>query len=240
MLTLLCVDDEVAGLNVRKLFLESVGYKVLTATDGQQALEIFSQGSIDAVILDYRMPGMNGGEVAARMRKINPAVPIILYSAYLSLSADALDSADAFVTKGQSPTVLLAELDSLLDRAHAHPDFEGEYVAFANRSRRYVRVSEGFCRLLGYSREEMLHMSIDELAATPSEVSERWEQYIVDGKLQGEITLRDRSGALVPMAFSARVFPDGCMVSRMEPLKPPSQGPERVSGPNPERASGAR
>ena len=85
MPTLLCVDDEPAGLKVRKLFLETVGYKVLTAEDGMQALDIFSETAVDAVVLDFRMPQMDGGEVAARMRKMKPAVPIILYSAYLSL-----------------------------------------------------------------------------------------------------------------------------------------------------------
>ena len=224
MPTLLCVDDEPAGLKVRKLFLETVGYKVLTAEDGMQALDIFSETAVDAVVLDFRMPHMDGGEVAARMRKMKPAVPIILYSAYLSLSADALRFVDAFVTKGQSPAVLLAEIENVLRRKHGHAESEGEYVAFANGNRRYVHVSEGFCQLLGYTREEMLDMSIDEVAATPAEVPGKWQQYVVDGKLQGQIMLRHRSGALIPITFSAQVYPDGCMVSRMKPLR--SEGNE--------------
>jgi PAS domain S-box-containing protein len=229
MPTLLCVDDEIAGLSVRKLFLESVGYTVLVAGEGEEALQVFSSHAIDAVILDYRMPGMDGGEVAARMRKIKPRVPIILYSAYLSLSAESLRYADAFVTKGQSPAVLLAEIKNILGAAHGHATCEGEYIAYADAQRRYIDVTDAFCRLLGYTREEMLGMSIDQVVASPGEVPERWQQYISKGELEGEIVLRHRSGALVPVAFEAKILPDGRMVSRMQPLPLAPSGTPQVS-----------
>jgi|GraSoiStandDraft_9_1057307.scaffolds.fasta_scaffold209790_2 CheY-like chemotaxis protein len=216
--TLLCVDDEIAGLNVRRIFLESVGYKVVIAPDGPRALEIFAAHELDAVVLDYSMPGMDGGEVAARLRGMRPSVPIILYSACLSVPSDALRCVDAFVTKGQSPAVLLAELRNLIGSPHLHTGWQGQYVAFANPDRMYIEVTDGFCRLLGYSRHEMLRMRIDQVAATPDEVPERWRHFVNRGALEGEIVLRHRSGALVPVAYKAKLFPDGCMVSRMEPL----------------------
>jgi CheY-like chemotaxis protein len=202
------------------VLLESAGYNVLIASDGARAIELFSRHAIDAVVLDYLMPGMDGGEVAARLRAIRPRVPIILYSAFLSVSAEALRCVDAFATKGQSPAVLLSEIRNLIGSPHRHAGWHGEYVAFANPERKYTEVTEGFCRLLGYSRQEMLQMRIDQVAAAPEEVPERWQHFVNRGALEGEIVLRHRSGALVPVTYKSKVFPDGCMVARMEPLPP--------------------
>ncbi len=64
--TLLCVDDNQSSLKICKMILEDFGYKVLTASSGREGLEIFASSAIDAVILDYQMPEMNGELVAER------------------------------------------------------------------------------------------------------------------------------------------------------------------------------
>jgi CheY-like chemotaxis protein len=63
--TVLCVDDEKIGLRVRKIMLESRGYKVLIAHNGPEGLKVFTENQVDLVVLDYYMPDQNGGEVAA-------------------------------------------------------------------------------------------------------------------------------------------------------------------------------
>ena len=65
--TVLCIDDEPQGLVVRKAILRNKGYEVLTATSGPEGLKLFEANPIDAVVLDYSMPGMNGGQVAAEL-----------------------------------------------------------------------------------------------------------------------------------------------------------------------------
>lgn len=112
--TVLCVDDEAIGLRVRKILLESHGFKVLTANSGAQGLTVFDEQHVDLVVLDYYMPGMNGGEVAAEMRKRRPAVPIIFLSAYFSLPPSALELANAFITKGDPPDVLIEKIERLM------------------------------------------------------------------------------------------------------------------------------
>jgi CheY-like chemotaxis protein len=109
----LCVDDELVGLQVRKLLLERAGYRVLTATDGLAGLEILANEQIEAVVLDYSMPGMHGGEVAAKMRQIKPTVPILLLSAYVGLSPEVTSLVDLYMTKGEGAPVLLTKLGSL-------------------------------------------------------------------------------------------------------------------------------
>lgn len=110
----LCVDDELIGLKVRKILLERAGYRVLTAPDGSAGLDIFSREPVEAVVLDYSMPGMNGGEVASKMRLTKPHIPILLLSAYMGLSSEVLSTVDLYMTKGEGPPVLLQKLSSLL------------------------------------------------------------------------------------------------------------------------------
>jgi CheY-like chemotaxis protein len=116
---ILCVDDERVGLQVRKLLLERAGYRVLTADDGPAGLEIFAAEQVDAVILDYSMPGMHGGEVAAKMRQIKPTVPILLLSAYVGLPVEVTSLVDLYMTKGQGAALLLKKLGSLLQPVSA-------------------------------------------------------------------------------------------------------------------------
>jgi CheY-like chemotaxis protein len=110
----LCVDDELVGLRVRKILLERAGYRVLTAMDGASGLTIFEKEPVEAVVLDYSMPGMHGGEVASRMRQIKPRIPILLLSAYIGLPAEVTSLVDLYMTKGEGAPVLLQKLESLL------------------------------------------------------------------------------------------------------------------------------
>jgi CheY-like chemotaxis protein len=112
--TVLCVDDERIGLRVRKIMLESRGFNVLTASDGRQGLAVFDQNKVDLVVLDYFMPDMNGGEVAAELRRRRADLPIIFLSAYFSLPPEALELANAFITKGDPPDTLLDKIEQLV------------------------------------------------------------------------------------------------------------------------------
>jgi len=112
--TVLCVDDEKIGLRVRKIMLESRGFRVLTAGSGPEGLRLFEENHVDVVVLDYYMPDVNGGEVAAAMRRLRPDVPIVFLSAYFSLPQNALEVANAFITKGDPPDVLIEKIQGLV------------------------------------------------------------------------------------------------------------------------------
>jgi CheY-like chemotaxis protein len=112
--TVLCVDDERIGLRVRKIMLESRGFAVLTASNGDDGLKMFEENHVDVVILDYFMPGLNGADVASEMRRRRPGVPIVFLSAYFSLPPEALQLADAFLTKGDPPDMLIEKIGHLL------------------------------------------------------------------------------------------------------------------------------
>ena len=115
-LTLLCIDDEPTVLAVRKMLLEALGYRVLTAESGPQGLQLLQHENVHTVIVDYKMPEMTGSEVAAHIRKVKPAMPIIMLSAYVGLSDELLKDVDAYVTKGESPDVLLRTIERVQPR----------------------------------------------------------------------------------------------------------------------------
>lgn len=75
---LLWVDDEVDLLRAHLLFLEKKGYEVVTATNGNDAIELCRQRSFDLVLLDEMMPGLSGLETLARIKEISPAVPVVM------------------------------------------------------------------------------------------------------------------------------------------------------------------
>jgi CheY-like chemotaxis protein len=114
--TLLCVDDNQSSLKICKIILEDFGYKVLTASSGREGLEVFASNAIDAVILDYQMPEMNGELVAAEMKRTNPRIPILMLSGWVSLPESALQLVDEFVAKGAPVEFMLLAIQQLLSR----------------------------------------------------------------------------------------------------------------------------
>ncbi len=115
-LTILCIDDHLSGLIGRKELLESNGYEVLGATDAEEGLKLFVSHSVDAVVLDYLMPGMNGDKVAARMKRIKSHVPIMLLTAFGPLPESKLEAVDTLLCKSQAPGKLLSTLQYLMNK----------------------------------------------------------------------------------------------------------------------------
>ncbi|MCG6536528.1 MAG: response regulator, partial [Syntrophales bacterium LBB04] len=82
--TILLIDDEDLVMEVGEKFLKVMGYRVLKASEGEEAVETYRnhQEEVDLIILDLIMPKMEGGEVFKRLRKISPEVKILLSSGY--------------------------------------------------------------------------------------------------------------------------------------------------------------
>ena len=116
--TVLCVDDEALGLQIRRALLEVAGYRVLTAPNGKSGLALFEDNTVHAVLLDYLMPEMDGGRVAAVMRTIKPDVPILLHSACVDLPPETIELVDATLPKGEGPEILINRLQLLIEASH--------------------------------------------------------------------------------------------------------------------------
>lgn len=115
----LVVDDDPAILDAAARALRSAGYAVWTAPDGPTALELFLEqaGRFDGVVLDLTMPGMDGGEVLAALRRWRPGVPVLLSSGYAAPERvrAALDlGAGGFLPKPYSAADLVRSVGTLI------------------------------------------------------------------------------------------------------------------------------
>lgn len=79
---ILLIDDNKLGLAARKAVLEELGFEVVTATNGQEALERCAENRFELVVTDYKMPRMNGAEFIREFRTLNRDTPVILLSGY--------------------------------------------------------------------------------------------------------------------------------------------------------------
>jgi CheY-like chemotaxis protein len=111
--TILCVEDNKAYLRLRKAVLEREGYLVFTATTGTEALAILQQEQVCLVLSDHMLRGTTGVALAARMKKMKPRVPVVLYSGQVP---DAMGNVDCFISKDESVTSFLSIISSLVKR----------------------------------------------------------------------------------------------------------------------------
>jgi response regulator RpfG family c-di-GMP phosphodiesterase len=117
--TILCIDNHWTTLAGHKTLLEESGYQVLETTRGDDGLKLFLSHPVDAVVLDYYTPGMNGAAVAAEMKRINAHVPIMLLSACCPLQKSKMRAVDSFLSKSQPPTTFLSALNEMLGTQEA-------------------------------------------------------------------------------------------------------------------------
>ncbi len=120
--TLLCIDDQTHYLPVRKAVLESRGFAVFTASSGREGLAILRRHEIDGVVLDYRMPEMDGGEVAGAIRRSWPDLPIVLLSGFpQEIPPEVRALVNAVVSKGRGAPELLRAIEAALPRVTLKP-----------------------------------------------------------------------------------------------------------------------
>ncbi|QWV99690.1 response regulator [Geomonas nitrogeniifigens] len=116
--TVLLVEDEETVRNMTRLLLERHGYRVLTACNGQEALELFRQnlGSVQLLLSDVVMPRMNGRELCERVRQLAPGLPVIFMSGYPAdvMSEKGIGGGGAYLQKPVKPEELLGALRQAL------------------------------------------------------------------------------------------------------------------------------
>ena len=120
--TLVWIDDYEPGLPVYQAVAESLGFRVLTASSGKTGLELVASHRVDAVVVDYEMPVMNGEAVAKLIKSNWPDLPVILFSGSSLLPGRVKHVVDAVCDKAGSRDALLSAIQRVLaTKDHQRP-----------------------------------------------------------------------------------------------------------------------
>lgn len=112
--TLVWIDDYGPGLALYQMMFEMAGYRVLTASSGRRGIELVNENVVDAVVVDYEMPEMNGYDVALALKRTQPDLPIVLFSGLTSIPAKVLSVVNASCDKAGSREALMDTIQGVL------------------------------------------------------------------------------------------------------------------------------
>jgi DNA-binding NtrC family response regulator len=119
--TLLWIDDYAPGLMVYQAIFGKLGFRVIPALRPEIGLRAAASRHFDAVITDYEMPEMNGAVVAATLKRLNPRLPVILFTATDPLPNGVKNLYDACCDKAAPLEQLLVTLNRLLVKESGQP-----------------------------------------------------------------------------------------------------------------------
>ena len=127
----LIVDDEPWNLEVLEAYFEGTGYKIIRASNGEEALSVLGKEPVDLVLLDVMMPGMDGYGVCKKIKHQENTryIPVVMVTSLGSKSAKIVattDGADDFITKPIDKTELLARVKSLINVKSLHDQLKNK------------------------------------------------------------------------------------------------------------------
>ncbi len=216
---ILMIDSDQSGVRIRGYVLEASGYDVMTTTDPDDAKNLLRENPV-AVVCSVRILDHDGQPLIECLRNLAPGLPVVgMIDTPYGNTPD--DVADRFVLKLDGPKALLGALSEVLRfEHHRHAEFEGERVVFVDHERRYVDATEKASELIGYKRNELLGLRIEDVSIPPTdEVQRRFSEYVKSGAQDGFFVLRHKEGHAVPIRYRSRVLPDGCMAAEWEPVE---------------------
>ena len=135
--TILIVDDERTLARAVRAFLQEAGYEAEVAGDAEQALAMLESLRPDVIFSDVRLPGMNGIELLRRIREFDPALPVVIMTAYGTIEG-AVEAVKLGAFDYLKKPVDLEELKLLADRAREHSQMRQELSYYRRRAAREV------------------------------------------------------------------------------------------------------
>jgi len=122
---ILVIDDEATQRDVLTGYLKKKGYKIFSASSGQEGIEITKNNPVDIILSDFKMPDLNGIEVLEQIKKINPEISFVIVTAYGTVE-NAVKAMRLGAFDYISKPVDLDELDLMIDRIIEHKNLKSE------------------------------------------------------------------------------------------------------------------
>jgi CheY-like chemotaxis protein len=110
----LFLDDDLAMLALYEAYFQGNGYSVLTSSHGANAIHLAEANPVTVAVVDYEMPEMNGHQAALALKRVRPALPVIMVSGNDNIPPEALQAVDCFVPKGSSQRHLGEIIDTFV------------------------------------------------------------------------------------------------------------------------------
>ena len=145
---ILVADDEESHRIMLRAVLQEEGYEVAGAADGPEAIRVVEQEPFDLVLLDIRMPGMDGVEALTEIRKISPYIPVLMMTAYASVKT-AVEALKAGAFDYLIKPLDIDELKILIEKALEHYHLREENLVLRER----MGDRFNFSKMIGKSRK---------------------------------------------------------------------------------------
>ncbi|UCD30863.1 MAG: response regulator [Desulfobacterales bacterium] len=161
--SVLFIDDDEGVRKVISIALEDAGYKILTAADGEEGIELCKKHSPHIIITDIRMPGMDGLKVLETIKETDPDKEVIMTTGFgeidYAVQALQLDASD-FITKPINDTALQVALERAKQRYNSRKELR-DYTALIEE--RWMSTAEELAKLINF-QEKLIESSIDGIA----------------------------------------------------------------------------
>lgn len=205
-------------MNSQRAIFNSAGYPVIMASSPVQIQHHVENTAFDIAVLNHTLSAQARRSIARDVKSRNRAASVLVLHA-----SGILDNPDADVavdSRSGAAAVLaaVAKLEEMRGTGADYRSVSDESIVIVNADRNYIFVSDAACRLLGYDRSQFLQLRIDDVVIGNTRVTEPlFQKFLEEGRQQGRIDLRHRSGAVVTVDYLSEVQPDGYMMARWAP-----------------------
>jgi len=217
---LLCSEENDSVLAMQSEVFRGSGYEVVAAGSNEAIQEHIESADYDVIILNHTLSFADRQALARKTKLRNPNHGVLVLHHSGSLGNPDVDLA-VDSRAGVKPMLhTLKRLEAMQHARSHHVDkSHGKYVVVADLNRNYTFVTDPVCDLLGYDRAMFLELRIDDVVDGSTHVAAPlFQEFVAQGKQEGRITLRHRSGRKVPVKYLSLVEPDGCVIAHWEPL----------------------
>ena len=223
---LLCSRENDSLLAMQAEVLRGSGYGLITAASNPEIQEHIENTDFDIIVLNHTLSFVDRKLLARKTKARNSASGVLILHHSGSLGNPYADLAIDSRTGVQAVLQAVHRAEAMLHARRKHVnELDGKYVVVADMNRNYSFVTDPVCELLGYDRAMLLDLRIDDIVAGSTTVAAPlFQEFVSQGRQVGRITLRHRSGKLVPVKYQAVVEPDGCTIAHWEPLDGMSAG----------------